>query len=339
MNLNQLRIFYHTAKNLSFTQAASELFITQPAVTAQIKGLEGFCSLKLFKKKGKRIHLTDEGSVLLEYAKAIFEHEKEIESAIEEMKELKRGTLRLGTTKTYARYFMPTMVSAFRERYPSIKIQLHEGSSSEMTQALVHFTIEVAVIAIAEDHPDVCFIPFSKEDLVVIAAPHHPLTMKRVASVQELSREPIIMKETGSGTRKVVNALFAREKCSPNILMETSSTEFIKQLVQRGEGISFLVRAAVARDLEEGRVAPIHLKDKELVLDVSIAYLISQHLSPPARGFLDILKDLSKADSPPQDIEGLMARIMDHTNKPHAIPCPSEDPEQQGLSFHTEVSK
>ena len=95
INLNQLRIFYHAAKRLNFTKAAESLFITQPAVTAQVKHLETHCNLKLFKKKGRQVYLTDEGVTLYEYARKLFEYEKEIEDAIEDMRELKRGILRL----------------------------------------------------------------------------------------------------------------------------------------------------------------------------------------------------------------------------------------------------
>ena len=99
LNFNQLRVFYHAAKNLNFTAAANELFITQPAVTFQMKAFEEFCNLKLFKKRSRRLFLTDEGRTLFEYAEKIFKFEKEIENVIDEMKELKRGVLSLGTTK------------------------------------------------------------------------------------------------------------------------------------------------------------------------------------------------------------------------------------------------
>ena len=179
LNLNQLRVFYYAAKNLSFTAAAGELFITQPAVTAQIKSFEEFCGLKLFKKKGRRIFLTDEAKFLYGYAANIFKHEKEIENLIDDMRELKKGILSLGTTKAYARYFMPLMISTFRKNYPHIKIQLNEGSSLDMINSLVEFKIEVAVIAKAEDNPMVYFLPFSREEMAVIVSTDHHLRNKR----------------------------------------------------------------------------------------------------------------------------------------------------------------
>ena len=310
LNFNQLRVFYHAAKNLNFTAAAGELFITQPAVTFQVKNFEEYCNLKLFKKRGRKIYLTDEGRVLYEYADKIFKYEKEIENVIDEMREFKRGILSLGTTKTYARYFMPLMITTFHQNYPNIKIQLNEGSSLDMIHSLLDFRNEVAVIAKATDHPDVNFSPFSKEEMVVIVAPGHHFIRKQAVTFKDLANEPFIMKEKGSGTRKLVEKLFSNENCTPDILMETSSTEFIKQLVERGEGISFLVRESVAAEIKEKKLAQVTLKGRRFFLDVSIAYLKGQVLSPPARAFVDTLTRLRTEDIDPMGIGALMARIL-----------------------------
>ena len=307
INFNQLRVFYHAAKYQSFTLASKELCVTQPAVTAQVKLFEDNCNLKLFKKKGRKVYLTDEGKTLYDYSRKIFEYEKELDDLIEDMKELKRGILRLGTTKTYARYFMPFLISSFRETYPQIKIHLNEGSSLDMIHSLLDFQNEIAIIAKAEDHPDVYFTPFSQEELVIILAPDHPLAQKAHVSFRKLAEEPIIMKETGSGTRKLVNELFMR---NGRVLMETSNAEFIKQLVHRGEGISFLVREAVDLELREKKLATVPIEGHKVFLDISIAYLRNQHLSPPARAFLDILGTLVPADMTLQGIGALMAKML-----------------------------
>ena len=139
INFNQLRVFYHAARYENFTMAAETLFISQPAVTAQVRLFEEHCNLKLFKKKGRRIYLTDEGRTLYDYARQVFEYEKEIDDVIEDLRVLKRGMLRLGTTKTYARYFMPLMMTSFHETYPQVKIHLDEGSSLDMTLSLLDF--------------------------------------------------------------------------------------------------------------------------------------------------------------------------------------------------------
>jgi len=145
---------------------------------------------------------------------------------------------------------------------------------------------------------------------VVILAPDHHMANKKVVSFRDLGEEPIIMKEVGSGTRRLVNELFSLNDCAPDILMETSNTEFIKQLVQRGEGVSFLVREAVALELRERKLATVPLEGGKIFLDVSIAYLKNQHLSRPAQAFLDILEKLSPEDMSPQGIGTLMAKML-----------------------------
>ena len=310
LNFNQFRVFYYAAKNLNFTVAAGELFITQPAVTSQIKSFEDFCNLKLFKKRGRRIYLTDEGKSLYAYAAKIFKYEKEIENIIDDMRELKRGVLSLGTTKAYARYFMPLMITTFHKSYPNIKIQLNEGSSLDMIHSLLDFKIEVAVIARTEDHPEINFLPFSQEEMAVIVSTDHPLSRKKAITFKDLSAEPFIMKESGSGTRKLVEELFEAEQCTPDILMETSNTEFIKQLVQRGEGVSFVVREAVDAELIEKKLIAVPLKGSTVYLDVSIAYLKGQVLSPPTRAFVDTLIGLKSDDLHPMGIGLMMAKML-----------------------------
>ena len=310
LNFNQLRVFYVAAKHLNFTRAAADLCISQPAVTAQIKSFEAFCNLKLFQKRGRKLHLSTEGQVLFDYAEHVFGHEKEIENAIEEMLKLERGMLRLGTTKAYARYFMPMMLSRFHRAYPNIKINLDEGSSQDMILSLVSLKNEVAVIARAIDHPEVAFLPLSKEEMAVIVAPDHPLAGKDEVTFADLVSEPVIMKENGSGTRKVVDELFATQGCKPAILMEISNAEFIKELVERGEGISFLVKATVATELKEGKLVQAAFKTPALHLDVSLAYRKSMTLSPPGKAFVDLLTDLQSEYMHPQGLGLLMARML-----------------------------
>jgi DNA-binding transcriptional LysR family regulator len=310
INLNQVRVFFEAAKHQSFTAAAHRLFVTQPAITAQVRSFENQCNLKLFKKKGRKVYLTDEGKTLYECVKKIFECEKELEDLVEEMRELKRGILRLGTTKAYARYFMPFLISGFRQAYPHIKVCLDDGSSLDMVRSLVELRNEVAVIAKVEDDPGVAFIPFSQEELVLIVASDHPLAKKNSVSVEDLLVEPIIMKETGSGTRNQVNDFFSKRNLSPNVLMETSNTEFIKQLVQRGDGISFVVREAVAAELKDNKLATIPFEGEPMTLDVSIAYLKHQNLSPPARAFVEMLKKMISKEPEDQGIRKILDEYL-----------------------------
>lgn len=310
INLNQLRAFYQTAKCKNVSLAAEQLFVSQPAVTAQIKLFEDSCGLKLFKKKGRSLHLTDEGRMLYNYARKLFEYEKKIEDAVGQMKELKKGSLRLGSARTYARYFMPFLLTGFRNTYPQIKIHFDEGSSREMINSLIDLKNEVVIIAKVDDHPNITFIPFSREELVLLLSPNHRLAKKGSIEFKQIAAEPIIMKDPGSGTRKLIDELFAQNDCTPNILMETGDAEIIKLLVQHGEGISFLAKEAVAVELQEKKLAAVSIPKHPVFLDVSIAYLKDQPLSPSAQAFLKSLENVGTKQMRFQGMGALMAKML-----------------------------
>jgi DNA-binding transcriptional LysR family regulator len=305
ININQLRAFYCVAKNMSFTKAAKELFITQPAVTAQVKHFEDWCELKLFKKKGRGICLTDEGEMLYRQASQIFEYEVQIEQTIDDYRQLKKGVLRIGSTRTYARYLMPLIMRQFHKKFSKIQIYLDEGSSMDLSRSLLELKNEIAIISKVRDEPDIVYILFSEEEVLPILNPDHRLAKNRYLTMAQLAKEPIVMRENGSGTRKLVDDLFEQHGLKPNILMETANTEFIKQLVARGDGISFLVREAVSENLQNKILATVPLQYGNRHLDVNFAYLKNQPLSLPAQAFLGVFNEMVPGKRPIQGIRSL----------------------------------
>jgi DNA-binding transcriptional LysR family regulator len=309
LNFNQFRIFYHAARNLSFTIAAKELFITQPAVTAQVKSLEEYCNIKLFKKKGRGLCLTDEGQALYAHAIRIFEYEKEIDHAIDDMRQLKRGVLRVGATKAYTLYIMPFLIHAFHLLHPLVKINVIEGNSTDLVQSLVDLQIEVALIATPGHRADLKLVPLAREEIMPIMAPGHRLAKKEFLTLKDISQEPIIMKHSGSGTRHVVDEFFSEHKLIPNILMETSNDGLIKEMVKRGEGISFLVKPLFAAELEDNQIITIPLRNMRLWMTVSIACLSEQSLSTAAQAFVNMIVDIIPENAASDDITEIMRRL------------------------------
>jgi DNA-binding transcriptional LysR family regulator len=273
--------------------------------------LEEACELGLFRKKKGHIYLTDEGKTVFRYASKIFELERELEQAIDDLRKIRKGYLHLGTSKTYARYLMPTLLAAFHKFFPDITIELNEGSSLDITQSLLDFRNLVAIIAKAEDNPNIEFIPFIREEVVLIASPDYHLTTKREEiTIEDLLREPLIMREVGSETRKVVEEAFKRTRQKPNIIVETSNTEFIKELVKQKVGISFIVKIAVSRELNEGEVVALPIRKHKLFLDSYIAYLRDYNLPPVVKAFTGFLKNLIGKKKPPLKFSPLMAEIL-----------------------------
>ena len=161
-----------------------------------------------------------------------------------------------------------------------------------MIDKLIELKNELAIVAKIGKYPDVCFLPLSRVEIVVIVPAGHHLIKKENTTIKDLSKEPIIIKEKGSATRKYINKLFIQKGLTLNILMETSNPEFIKQLVQQKEGISFLPREEVSLELREKKLAIIPIKGEEFFIHLYVAYPKNKPLSLPTQAFLDILKKI-----------------------------------------------
>jgi len=311
INLNQLRAFFYVAKYKSYTIAAQKFFISQPAVTAQIKLFETFYDIKLFRKQGRSLFLTHIGKILFEKAEQIFHLEDEVDTILTQMKELNQGLLEIGCTKAYARHIMPSIISVFHRAYPNIKVILEEGSSMAMINSLRDFKNEVVVVAQMEVNDSrLQFIPFSQEEIVVILSVNHPLTRKKELEFKDIVMEPVIMKGKGSGTRKKILDLYKTHKAIPNIFMESENTGFITDLVEQGEGISFLVKAAIDQKVKEKKLALRKLKNTNLYLDVSLGYSKNTPLSPAAMAFCEMVNKSFIEKTPQGGVGSLMAKIL-----------------------------
>ena len=175
LNLNQLRAFYDVAKTQSVRQALTKLFVSQPAVSNQIKAFEEFCGLSLFKRQNRRIVITDIGRILLNHCHTLFDFEKVIEKDIQGFHNLQIGVLKVGTVKAIAQYILARYLDRFHSLYPSITFALDEGCSREIGMSLLRFKNEITVIGEMSDLNGVRFIPLCTEKIVLFAAPGHPV--------------------------------------------------------------------------------------------------------------------------------------------------------------------
>lgn len=333
LNFNQLRTFHQAAKWLNYTVASKHLFVTQPAVTAQIKVLEECCELKLFKKRGRNIYLTDEGKTIFKYTSKIFELEENLEKCIYDLQKLRQGSLRIGTTKTYARHWMPTLLVPFLRSFPGIRVELNEGSSEEISESLSEFRNSLAIIPKMKDNPDLNCIPLVREEIVLIVAPDHHLTRREQVFVADLVGEPIVMKEIGSVTRKKVGESFRDGNEKLNIIAETNNVELIKELVRHGTGISFLVRSAIKRELAEGTLVTVPIEDLGLLMTIYVVHLSDYHLPTTAKAFLDFLNPILHSNEPIRDVDTFLEEIL--SNEGMNIECNQNT--DKAMRFHRSI--
>ncbi|MBW1720635.1 MAG: LysR family transcriptional regulator [Deltaproteobacteria bacterium] len=291
INLNQLRAFYLAARERSITRAADILCITQPAVTMQVKSLEQALDIKLFRKYGKDLRLTEVGHVLFDYVEKIFEIVDEMEFVLKRYSDLSRGSLVLGTTRSFARHLMPRLLSRFQERYPGVKISLKVGSSQEIADGLMAFEYDLGIIGRLPHSDKLKVIPYTREEFCLITPPQHRFAGMKSVSLKDLKDEPIIIRENGSGSRYAMLSLLETHGITPSVLVEAGSVEFIKEYVIKGKGVSFLYKPEVEKEAMQGLLHCVCLKEGPIYIQTDIVYPKDVNLSPPAQAFLELARE------------------------------------------------
>jgi DNA-binding transcriptional LysR family regulator len=249
-------VFRAVAERLSFRKAAEELYLTQPAVSLQIKALEEDLGMQLFDRRGTRIALTEAGRLLLEHAKQVRALAIEAERALGSLSGEHAGQLALGASTTIAQYVLPSLLGAFCKEHPRVRPTLIGGNTETIVEALEQQRIALAFIEGPARSRDVKTAPFLEDELVLIVATAHEWAERAVASRSDLCSAPLLMRERGSGTRNVIEMALARQgvkRSSLHIVMELDSTEAIKSAVEAGLGVGFVSRWAIAKDLRLDR--------------------------------------------------------------------------------------
>lgn len=240
ITLRQLQVFEAVARHLNYTRAAEELFLTQPAVSMQIKQLEEQLGQPLFEQLGKKIYLTDPGQEVFRYSQAISRQLEEMEKVLKEMKGLQHGRLTLAVAST-ANYFLPNLLGVFSQRHQGISVDIEVTNRENLLKALAANTIDFAIMGQPPGDLGLAASPFLDNPLVVLAAPDHPLAGQHDIPPERLSQETFILREPGSGTRATHERFFAEHGgITFSRTMEMNSNEAIKQAVQAGLGLGVL---------------------------------------------------------------------------------------------------
>ncbi|HEY3278194.1 MAG TPA: LysR family transcriptional regulator [Syntrophorhabdaceae bacterium] len=294
INLNQLRAFYSVVKTGTFSKAAAELFVTEPAVFIQVRSLERCLGFKLLDKLGKDLTPTETGRLLYGYAEKIFNLVDEAEAAIKDVRDLKKGDLRVGTANALAQYLMPIIISSFQDNHPKIQVHLDEASSSELVRGVLAHNYEVAIVARVSYPETVEYIPLSTEEIVLVVSPRSKLAARERCSLSELNGNPMICRDIRSATRQAIWSEFEKKRIKPSAIIEAGNTEFIKNLVGKNKGVSFLARICVGKEVERGELVIVPFEEGPFFLPIDAIHLKGKTLSSAAITFLHFLKQTSK---------------------------------------------
>jgi DNA-binding transcriptional LysR family regulator len=258
-SLISVLVFYEAARTGSFSKAAEKLAMTQPGVSHHIGQLEVQAGKPLIIRRKSGVELTKHGKLLFRQAERLCQVADRIDDIIKTIRQDAFQDLRVGTTSTYSRLLMPMLLGEFQKANPGIRIHLDTGSSEEMVETVLNKKNDICIVANPKISRTLYAVPFLSEELVLITAKDHPLAGKEYVQVQDMEKYPLILREIGSAARNVVLDGLADAGVFPSMMVEAKSTDFIKQWVSQGRGISVLVRRSIS-DEEKGDLSVVSLR-------------------------------------------------------------------------------
>ncbi|AUB81830.1 LysR family transcriptional regulator [Candidatus Thiodictyon syntrophicum] len=288
LTLRQLRVFEAVARHLSYTRAAEELHLSQPAVSMQVRQLEEAAGLPLFERLGKGVGLTEAGREVYSYSRSINRSLQEMDEVMQSLKGVNRGRLHVAVAST-VNYFAPRLLAVFHQRYPGITPRLDVTNRETLMRLLDSNSIDIAVMGQPPTDIDVESESFMENPLVVIAPPTHPLVSERLIPTARLTGEVFVMREPGSGTRQAMERFFKEQGLTIRHGMQMTRNEAVKQAVRSGLGLSVVSLHTIELELETGRLMVLDVEGFPLARKWHLVYRRGKRLSPAARAFRDFV--------------------------------------------------
>ncbi|MBI4687393.1 MAG: LysR family transcriptional regulator [Nitrospirae bacterium] len=293
MDDHKLKVFCTVVETKSFSKASEIIRLTQPAVSLQIQALEETYGTKLFNRSGCLITMTPAGETLYRYAKEISALYSDAEKEIGKLTGHVKGAIILGASSTIGNYVMPSVISDFRKKFPTVKVHLLIGNSKSIVEYLAGGGIDVGFIEGEVNKQKLVAEKIISDEMVLIISANHPWIKRHNVPVSELSKEPFILREEGSGTRQMIEKYLAKHNVLPQsikIALIMGSTESIKSAVENGLGISIVSKWAAKKELRYGTLKTVSFKEDKFLRDFSLLRRKTRDISHTLENFLEFLK-------------------------------------------------
>ncbi len=288
VTLRQLKVFESVARHLSFSRAAEELHLTQPAVSMQVKQLEEQAGLPLTEMVGKKVYLTGAGEEIARHARRIAQQLREAGEAIDAIKGVRGGRLSIGVIST-AKYFAPRLLAEFLRSKPGIELNLRVNNRETVVRQLADNEIDLAIMGQPPQEFTTVSEAFADHPLVIVAAPDHPLAKARHITPAELNAQTFLIREPGSGTRATMERFFADAGIAPQHVLEMVGNETIKQAVMAGLGLAFISGHTVSLECEVGRLVKLPVAGTPVTRRWFVVHRADKELLPVAETFREFL--------------------------------------------------
>jgi DNA-binding transcriptional LysR family regulator len=296
---NQLRTFVTVARRLSFTRAAEELHLTQPAVSAHIRKLERALGGELFEQIGRRVGLTATGQILYRYAERMLALEEDLRAEIADVQEVCQGSLAIGTSTTIGISALPDLLRQYRQAHPLVRLQVRIGNYPEVIHWLLDGHLDVGLMSnYAPDQRGddrLTATPVLQDHLVLVVDPGHRWASRPSVGPKDLENEPFVLPGTGNQLRQQAEDMLAPHGVTPDVVAESNSLPAIARLVETGIGVALISKLAVADELEQGRLCEVRLRGLDAPRPVFLLIHRDKHRTPPIRAFQALLPPLVDA--------------------------------------------
>jgi len=292
MDLHQIEIFCAIVKYRSFSRAAEALFITQPTVSGHIKNLESELGVKLIDRLGKRAVPTDAGDVLYRHGLRLIEERDRARQEIETLSGRVSGMLKIGGSTIPGAYILPPYIGVFKKKHPSISVQMSIDDTARITDAVLNGDLCLGIVGARLSDPRLEVHPFQTDELVVAIPAAHPWARKRTISLASLKQEPFILREEGSGTRRIMEDRLEKAGISLadlSIAAVVGSSDAVRQSVKAGLGVSILSSRALRDDIEARKIAAIRIDGVRMERSFFVILLKGRSRSPLCKSFLEFL--------------------------------------------------
>ena len=289
MDLRHLLTLRTVVDKGSFSHAAEELGVSQPAVSFQIRSLEERLGQRLLDRSGRRVTLTDAGRVVDGYARRILALEDDLEREISELSDHMAGPLVMGSSTGPGELLLPRLLGGFKEANPEVEISLVVQDTQTVCDRVLEDDLELGVVGAARPHRGLLFEPFVRDELVVICPPDHALAKKSRITLEQLAQQPMILQQRGSGVRAVLESAFRAAGVRMrdlDVTLELGLQQSVRAAVLDGLGITVISRLAVERDLAEGRLAAVQVEGAVLARDFSLVRHAGRTPSRASEGFI-----------------------------------------------------
>lgn len=299
MNLKQLEAFVHVAEGRSFSKAAKELFLTQPTVSAHIAGLEKELNARLFVRNTKEVKLSEEGKLLYDSAKQIVALQKKIEKTFLENEKREEHCITIAASTIPAQYLLPEILVKFNEKYPNEQFKVIETDSAKVVEEVLNHSVDIGFTGTVLDKKHCKYIPFYQDELVIITPNNEKFrTLQEVANdTGWILKEPLIMREEGSGTRKEAEKQLRKSGIDIgklNVVASMENQEAIKKAVGNGMGVSIISRLAAEEEIEKEKLLGFPLVKEDGRRDINVVYNRSFQLSHISERFVKTVKEIYK---------------------------------------------